>query len=55
MASLKKDMKLPNYAGTELRLTIRRKIRLLDKPTIKQWLNIDYGSSVKAVRLFHGK
>jgi len=52
MASLKKDMKLPNYAGTELRLTISRKIRLLDKPTIKQWLNIDFGSSVKAVGYF---
>jgi len=52
MASLKKDMKLPNYAGTELRLTISRKIRLLDKSTIKQWLNIDYESGVKAVGYF---
>ena len=52
MASLKKDMKLPNYAGTELRLTISRKIRLLDKSTIKQWLNIDYGSGVKTVGYF---
>jgi len=52
MASLKKDMKLPNYAGNELRLTIGRKIRLLDKSTIKEWLNVDYGSGVKAVGYF---
>jgi hypothetical protein len=49
MTSLKKDMKLANYAGTELRLTINRKIRLLDKSTIRQWLNIDYGNGIRAV------
>jgi uncharacterized protein DUF6786 len=52
MASLKKDMKLSNYAGTELRLTIDRKIRLLDKSTIRQWLKIDYGNDIRAVGYF---
>jgi len=52
MASLKKDMKLSNYVGTELKLTINRKIRLLDRSTIKEWLNINYGSDVKAVGYF---
>jgi len=52
MVSLKKDMKLPNYSGTELRLTIDRKIRVLDRSTIKQWLNISYGSAIKAVGYF---
>ena len=52
MASLKKDMKLANYSGTELKLTINRKIRVLDRSTIKQWLNISYGSEIKAVGYF---
>jgi len=52
MASLKKDMKLPNYSGTELKLTINRTIRILDKPTIKQWLNISFGSGIRAVGYF---
>jgi hypothetical protein len=52
LASLKKNMKLSNYAGTELRLSIDRKIRLLDKSTIRQWLGIDYGNEVKAVGYF---
>jgi hypothetical protein len=52
MASLRKDMKLSNYAGTELRLTIDRKIRLLDKSTIRQWLKIDYGNDIRAVGYF---
>jgi hypothetical protein len=49
MASLKKNMKLANYAGTELKLAITRQIRLLDKSTIKELLNISYGNDVKAV------
>ena len=49
MASLKKNMKLPNYAGTELKLAITRQIRVLDKSAIRQFLNISYGSEVKAV------
>jgi len=52
MASLKKDMKLANYAGTELRLTINRKIKVLDRNTIKQWLNISYGNDIRAVGYF---
>jgi len=42
MAELKKDMKLVNYAGTELKLTVGREVRLLDKATIKQWLGVQY-------------
>ena len=49
MASLKKNMRLANYAGTELRLTITRQIRVLDRSNIKQLLDITYGNDVKAV------
>ena len=38
MATLKKDMQLLNYAGTELSLTIDRKIKVLDKLAIEQML-----------------
>ncbi len=49
MASLKKDMKLKNYEGTELSLTVNRKIQVHDKPAIEKWLGIDYDNNVKAV------
>ena len=49
MAALKKDMKLPNYSGTELTLTVDRKIRLLDQPAIEQWIGTRYNKDVKAV------
>jgi len=49
MAALKKDMKFENYAGTELTLTINRKIQVLDQPAIEQWLNTNYDDGVKAV------
>src|SRR5689334_6635079 len=49
MASLKKNMKLANYAGTELKLAITRQIRVLDRSAIKELLNVDYGNDVKAV------
>ncbi|MEP7373223.1 MAG: DUF6786 family protein [Chitinophagaceae bacterium] len=49
MASLKKDMKLPNYFGTELSLTVSRKIQVLDNAAIGQKLGIQYSDVVKAV------
>jgi hypothetical protein len=49
MAALKKDMKFGNYAGTELTLTINRKIQVLDQPAIEQLLNTNYDDGVKAV------
>ena len=49
IASLKKDMKLVNYSGTELSLAVNRKIQLLGNAAIEQWLAIQYGAGVKAV------
>lgn len=49
MTELKKDMRLVNYFGTELKLTINREVRLLDKATTKQWLGIQYNSDVRSV------
>jgi len=49
MATLKKDMKLPNYYGTELSMTVNRKIQLLDNASIEQNLGIQYDDNVKAV------
>jgi hypothetical protein len=52
MAALKKDMKLVNYTGTELNLTINRNIRVFNKATIEQWLGINYDAEVRAVGYF---
>ena len=52
MAVLKKDMKLVNYSGTELSLTVNRKIQVLDKPGIEQWLGTNYSDDVEAVGYF---
>jgi hypothetical protein len=49
MAALKKDMKLVNYLGTELSISISRKIRMLDKAGIQHSLGTAYGEDVKAV------
>ena len=49
MATLKKDMKLPNYYGTELSLSVNRKIQVLDNASIEQRLGIHYNEAVKAV------
>ena len=49
MAVLKKEMKLKNYAGTELALTVNRKIQVLDKQAIEHWLNTQYGNGVNGV------
>lgn len=52
MAHLKKEMQLVNYSGTELVLTVDRKIRMLDKPAIEQMLSTRYGDDVKAVAYY---
>ena len=49
MAVLKKEMKLKNYAGTELALTVNRKIQVLDKQAIEHWLNTQYENGINAV------
>lgn len=49
MAALKKDMKLVNYLGTELSVSVSRKIQMLDKAGIEQWLGTHYDDNVKAV------
>jgi hypothetical protein len=49
MAALKKDMKLVNYLGTELSVSVSRKIHMLDKAGIEQWLGTPYDDKVKAV------
>lgn len=46
---LTKDMKLQNYAGTELQLKVDRTIRLLGKDDIQKALDIQPDSSVKEV------
>jgi len=52
MADLKKDMKLKNYSGKELTITVNRKIKVLDKPAIEQWLNTRYEDEVNAVAYY---
>ena len=49
MTELKKDMRLVNYSGTELKLTIGREVRLFDKAAIKQWLGIQYHNDIRSV------
>jgi hypothetical protein len=49
MAALKKEMKLVNYSGTPLSITANRKIKVLDKNSIVQWLGTKYSDAVKAV------
>lgn len=49
MAILKKDMQLLNYAGTELSLTIDRKIKVLDKLATEQLLGTNYNDDINAV------
>lgn len=52
LALLKKDMKLVNYAGTSLSMTVDRKIQVLDRAAIQQWLGASYGNDVKTVGYF---
>lgn len=47
--SMKKDMKLANYSGTELSLSVNRRIGLLDNSAIQQLLGVRYGPRLKAV------
>jgi hypothetical protein len=49
MATLKKDMKLVNYSGTEFSIAANRTIKVLDKNVIEQWLGTKYSNAVKAV------
>ncbi len=49
MAVLKKEMKLKNYSGMELALTVNRKIQVLDKAAIEHWLNTQYENGINAV------
>jgi hypothetical protein len=48
-AFMKKDMKLVNYVGTELSLTVNRNVQVLSKKVIEQLIGISYGSGVKVV------
>jgi hypothetical protein len=48
-ATLKKDMQLLNYAGTQLSLAVNRKIRVLDKPVAEKILHTQYSNDVTAV------
>lgn len=48
-ALLKKDMNLVNYSGSELIITVERKIELLGKATIEQMLRTSYDEDVNAV------
>lgn len=47
--SLRKDMRLLNYAGTRLNLSINRKISILDQGTIENGLSLPTGMHVRAV------
>jgi hypothetical protein len=47
--TLKKDMMLTNYKGTDITLSITRKISILTNDEIKNSLHTDLGDSVKAV------
>jgi len=49
VAALKKDMQLLNYAGTQLSLTIDRKIKVLDKPATEKMLGVSYSENINAV------
>src|SRR5688572_30100216 len=46
---LKKDMKLKNYSGAQLNISVGRKVKVLDETAIKQWLNTNYENGVNAV------
>jgi hypothetical protein len=48
-ASLVKDMALPNYAGTVLRLKVGREISLLDRADIQNALGIQLDNYIKTV------
>ncbi|MGK2861107.1 MAG: DUF6786 family protein [Chitinophagaceae bacterium] len=52
MATLKKDMELVNYSGTELMLNVTRKIKVLDKAGIEELLNIHYSDDIETVGYF---
>ncbi|MHA4811503.1 DUF6786 family protein [Flavitalea flava] len=47
--SMEKDMKLVNYAGTLLSLTIGRNVAILDRQAINSLLNLTGDTAVKAV------
>lgn len=47
--SMEKDMKLVNYAGTPLSLTIGRNVSILDRQAINSLLNLSADTAVKAV------
>jgi hypothetical protein len=47
--ALHKDMKLTNYAGTPLNLTVKRRITILNRAAIDKELGIELDSSVRAV------
>ncbi|MDR0792740.1 MAG: hypothetical protein LBE82_05490 [Chitinophagaceae bacterium] len=47
--SLKKEMNLENYAGTNLMLTVERDIELFNRKNIEQALGITLDSSIKSV------
>jgi hypothetical protein len=47
--TMKKDMKLVNYAGTELSLKVDRKVEILDNSAIEKLLSAKYADDVKAV------
>lgn len=49
MVRMKKDMKLANYSGTELSISVHRKIGLLDNNAIRQLLGVTYGPGLKTV------
>ncbi|WP_276503418.1 DUF6786 family protein [Terrimonas pollutisoli] len=50
--TIKKDMKLVNYSGTELSLSVNRRIGVLDNSGIKQRLGIQYGTGARTVGYF---
>lgn len=51
-ASLKKDMKLQNYSGTELSIAVSRKIRILDNTAVQQKLAVSYGPGIRSVAYY---
>jgi hypothetical protein len=46
---MKKDMNFKNYAGSQLAISVGRKVKVLDQAAIRQSLNTDYDKNVKAV------
>lgn len=47
--SMKKEMQVQNYQGTNLSLNMDRKVSLLDRPTISSMLGIKPGAGIKCV------